>query len=301
MPGQFNIRQLEAFYWIMRLGGFGMAAQKLGATQPAVSARIKELEQSLGTSLFERGSKVLRPTASARTLYPLASEVLSAVARISNEISNNEMVSGTVRIGMGEIVALSWFPSFLARLKATYPAVQLDIHMDVTTNLHRMLEEGRIDLALVSTPGSASFHAESVGSTPLRWMASPSLVGSSTQLTPEELGALPIYSLHRNSNLHARMLKWFWGHGVRPSLVHTCNNLSVIIKLLQIGCGVALIPPILVREELQRGSLQIVAPHTKGDATEFFLVRYQDVIDPTILKMAAMALQTTVFGANSSN
>jgi DNA-binding transcriptional LysR family regulator len=290
-----NIRQLEAFYWIVRLGSFGAAAEKLGASQPAISARIKELEQSLGTLLFVRGSKALVMSPPARALYPLAEEALGIMARIRNDVGTNEGIGGIVRIGMGEIVALSWFPDFLARLNALYPTVQLQIFMDITTNLHRMMEEGQLDLALAVTPGGPNFSAQSVGSTPLRWMASPSLVRPAGNLSPEELGRLPIYTLSRKSHLHARAIKWFHDRGARPVVVHNCNNLSVIIKLVKIGCGIALIPPILVEQELQSGTLQIIAGHSDDERTEFFLIRHEDMVDRTILKIAEMAVQTTIF------
>jgi DNA-binding transcriptional LysR family regulator len=290
-----NIRQLEAFYWIVRLGGFGAAAERLGTTQPAISARIKELEQSLGASLFVRGGKTTALSAPARALYPLAEEALGIMARIRSEIAANGSIGGTVRIGMGEIVALSWFPDFLARLNASYPSVRLEIFMDITTNLHRMLEDGELDLALVVTPGAANFRAQSVGSTPMRWMASTSLVAPGPDLSPEELGRLPIYTLSRKSHLRARAMKWFHDRGVRPRVIHSCNNLGVIINLVKIGCGIALIPPILVEQELRWEKVRIVAPHLDDERTEFFLVRHEDVVDPTILKIAEMAVQTTVF------
>jgi len=295
ITSQIKISQLEAFYWIMRLGGFGAAGQKLAATQPAISARIKELEQILGTGLFIRGGKALRPNTAARALYPLAEEALSIIARIENEISQSEHISGIVRIGMGEIVALSWFPSFLSLVNATYPSVHLDICMDVTTNLHRLLEEGHLDIALVSTPGAPQLIAESLGSTPLRWMSSPSLIQEQRDLTMAELADLPIYTLSRSSHLHARMLRWFRDKKIEPKLVHNCNNMSVIIKLIQIGCGIALIPVTLVAEQLQRGLLRTIAPHEPDQKTEFFLVRHQEMVDPTILRIAAMAAQTTIF------
>lgn len=279
----------------MHLGGFSIAAQKIGATQPAISARIKELERAIGTSLFERDSKSLKPSASARALFPLVAEVLAGVARIEGEISKAEIVRGSVRIGVGEIVALTWFPAFLAHINSTYPSVQLDIHMDVTNTLMRMLEEGRIDLAFVPSPGAGHFHSESLGTIPHKWMASKSLVSAKHNLTPAQLAQLPIYSLHRNSKLHSRTLKWFRERGARPDIVHGCNSMSLIIKIIEMGRGIALLPPILVRKELQRGSIRIIPTQETDLATEFFLVRHPEIIDPTILRISEIALKETGF------
>ena len=289
-----NLRQLEAFYWIVRLGGFGAAAHRLGATQPAISARIRELELSLGAPLFVRGRRTARMSARGRALFPLAEEALGVIARIRAEIADAPGIGGVVRIGMGEIVALSWFPAFLAKVSEAWPSVRIQAFMDVTNNLNRMLDESALDLALVVTPREGSFVSQSVGSTPLYWMGAPSLVGSKATPGPDELSGLPVYTLTQNSHLHTKTMNWFQTRGCRPRMIHSCNNLGVIMKLVTMGRGIALIPPILTARELADGDLRLLSPDSE-ERTEFFLVRHRDEIDPAILKIAEMAIQTTVF------
>jgi DNA-binding transcriptional LysR family regulator len=293
-----NIRQLEAFFWIVQLGSFGAAAEKLRTTQPAISARIKELEQSLGSTLFARGRKQMQPTAAGRALFPLAAEALGLMSRIQNTVGSNQSISGLVRIGMGEIVALTWFPAFLARLNERYPSVQLDIFLDVSVNLNRMLDEGQLDLALVVGPGSPGVIAQSVGVTPLRWLtagANGSVAGIG------ELTERPIYTLSRSSHFHARVLKWFAAHNIHPKVMHSCNSLSVIIKLVKLGCGVALLPPIMVGDELRDGTLRVIETDTAEELSEFFLVRPRELTDPTISRICEMAMETTIFDPASRN
>jgi len=86
---------------------FSAAADKLGTTQPAISARVKQLERSLDRELFLRAHKILRPSAAERALLPFAEEALGILSRIQYTIVTGQTVSGVVRIGMGEIVALS--------------------------------------------------------------------------------------------------------------------------------------------------------------------------------------------------
>jgi DNA-binding transcriptional LysR family regulator len=290
-----NIRQLEAFFWIVQLGSFGAAADKLRTTQPAISARIKELEQSLGSILFTRGKKQLRPSAAGRALFPLAAEALRLMSRIQNSVGSNQSISGLVRIGMGEIVALTWFPAFLARLNGLYPSVQLEIFLDVSVNLNRMLDEGQLDLAFVVGPGSPGVIAQSVGVTPLRWMAAKAPAAPRSDIGIDALTECPIYTLSRSSHLHARVSKWLTERNIRPTAMHSCNSLSVIIKLVKLGCGVAMLPPVMVGDELRDGSLRVIETDGPAELSEFFLVRPRELTDPTISRICEMALETTIF------
>jgi DNA-binding transcriptional LysR family regulator len=193
---------------------------------------------------------------------------------------------------MGEIVALTWFPAFLARLNQRYPSVQLEIFLDVSVNLNRMLDEGQLDLALVVGPGSPNVIAQSVGVTPLRWMTA---TGNGLTVGIGELTERPIYTLSRSSHFHARVLKWFAEHKIHPKVIHSCNSLSVIIKLVKLGCVVAMLPPIMVGDELRDGILRLIETDTDEEVSEFFLVRASELTDPTISRICEMAMETTIF------
>jgi DNA-binding transcriptional LysR family regulator len=296
-----NFRQLEAFYWIVRLGSFSAAAEKLGMTQPTISARVKELERSLHSELFLRGHKTPRPSAAARALFPLAEEALGVMSRIQHNLGAGRNISGVVRIGMGEIIALTWFPNFLARLNTTYPSVQLEIFLEVSANLNRMLDVGELDLALIVGSASPELELKSLGHIPLRWMVSGSVRGGGTENGFDVLSKYPLYSLSRHSHLHARILKWLGARNIRPKVIHSCNSLSVIIKLMTIGQGVALLPPILVADELRAGAIRIIQATDNEEKSEFFLAHRRDIVDATIIQIADLALQTTVFEASQAD
>src|SRR5262249_51503225 len=76
-----NLRQLETFYWVAKLGSFSAAADRLNATQSTVSMRIQDLERDFGHTLFDRGRRGARITAMGRELMRYAEEVLRLSAR----------------------------------------------------------------------------------------------------------------------------------------------------------------------------------------------------------------------------
>ena len=99
------IYHLETLLWIARLGTFRAAAERLNTTQPAISARVREIEEQLGVALFRREGRNMVLTARGRALVadfePLWAGFESALFRASDFGG----ATGIVRIGSGEIAA----------------------------------------------------------------------------------------------------------------------------------------------------------------------------------------------------
>jgi DNA-binding transcriptional LysR family regulator len=71
-----SLAQLEAFYWVARLGGFRAAAEQLHRTQPTISLRIQELESALGVALFDRSGSRIQLTGAGREMMPYVEQIL---------------------------------------------------------------------------------------------------------------------------------------------------------------------------------------------------------------------------------
>ena len=111
-----TLKHLEALYWVWRLGTFTAAAERLHSTQPAISMRIRELEESLGQELFNRAARAARLTAKGQELVGYAERVLELMAEIKTRIGDPTIVSGVVRVGVTEYVALTWLPDLVRQL-----------------------------------------------------------------------------------------------------------------------------------------------------------------------------------------
>ena len=98
----------ETFVGVVRLGGVGAAAERLNLSQPAITRRICELERELGAKLFlrQRRQVVLSPV--GRTCLERAKLILSEVGELRIAVGGQGSVGGTVRVGVGEVAALSW-------------------------------------------------------------------------------------------------------------------------------------------------------------------------------------------------
>src|SRR5690606_9304598 len=121
---------LETLLWIDRLGTFSAAAERLNTTQPAVSARMRELEQRLGSALFRRDGRAMSLTPAGRKLVRDCAPLLRDMERALLGSGGFAEASGVVRIGAGEIAAASCLPPFVAALKEEMPGVGLEIEIE---------------------------------------------------------------------------------------------------------------------------------------------------------------------------
>jgi len=82
-----TLKQLETFYWVSRLRSFVLAAERLHSTQSAVSMRIKDLEVSLGVSLFDRTQRSAQLTAKGQELLKYAEKMIATASQIRDRVA----------------------------------------------------------------------------------------------------------------------------------------------------------------------------------------------------------------------
>ncbi len=139
---------LRTFLAVVEARNFSRAAQELGATQPAVSLQVQRLEKLVGAPLLERTTRSVQPTEAALRLIPIAREILRlqviALARI-----DARMLSGTVRIGADESVALgSGLIETVRDFTRTWPEVELRLEIAAAGTLQEGFERHELDLLL---------------------------------------------------------------------------------------------------------------------------------------------------------
>jgi DNA-binding transcriptional LysR family regulator len=130
-----NLKQLETFLTIARLGSFRAAAERLNSTQSTISARIQELEEALGVQLFDRSTRRPYLTTKGRELIAYAEKAVELIADIRLKIGAAQEFSGVVRMGLPEIVAVTWLPELVARVRERYPKLVLQLEVGLNPDL----------------------------------------------------------------------------------------------------------------------------------------------------------------------
>ena len=256
----FNIKQLETFLWVATFGSFRKAAGRLNTTQPAVSTRIAGLEDALGVKLFERQSSTVRLTAKGQQLLPLAQRVLRTADRFQLAANSLAGTTGALRLGVVETVVHTWLPDFLREFQASYPLVEMDLVVDVTTNLRSELISRRIDLAVLMGP-VLEYRIENIEmpSFPLAWVCSPNLKLPETgKVTLNDLLQFPIITYARTTRPYSEVYRKLSGEFEEAPRMFPANSLSASLKLTLDGIGIGSLPRDLVGDHVASGKLRIV-------------------------------------------
>jgi len=296
MSQALNVKHLETFYWIVRLGTFAAAAERLHTTQPTVSARIQELEQVLGVIVFDRTHHRAKLTPKGRELVAYAERVVGMTSEIMHRVGNAASLAGVVRLGVAELISVTWLPVLTETVHARYPNITLDIEVDVMDPLLGHLREGDLDLVFGPGPmNDQNIAWHSLGSAKFHWRAGRTVELPARELTPADLARHPIVTLCADSHVYRHIEHWFDEFGEPFRFVTSCNRMSVVADLTRRGQGVSLLPRVAYEPEIAEGSLKILKTRSEAYAVEFFAVLSHGRFNPLADAVCSLALECTTF------
>ena len=169
-PQRVDWNLLKNFCLVADLGSLTRAAAVLDVSQPTLSRQIAELEAIIGATLFERQPRGLRLTEAGTSMLAPAKHMLAAAQAVSMAATGQQReVAGTVRITASEVMSAYVLPPIFAELRATYPAVQIEL---VASNRIDNLLAREADIAIrMVRPKQASLIAKKVAEYPLGFFA----------------------------------------------------------------------------------------------------------------------------------
>lgn len=254
-----TFKQLEAFLTSANARSFSAAALALHTTQSAVSKRVAELERSCGAPLLYRGSRGLELTKAGQQLVPLAEESQRLLSRIEHEVGSERELRGLYRIGVTELIALTWLTEFIQELRGLYPRLMLEPVVDVGLRLLEEVEFNRVDLAIMpGTDWGDQFVSLKVGEVEDYWVASPSLDIPDRPLLPHEFANYPILEESQGASKNRFYAAWRADHGFVFNRVFATNSTPVLRELTINGLGISQLVFDYVAEDIAAGRLRIV-------------------------------------------
>jgi len=162
---------LKTFVAIAETGSFNRAAKLVFRTPSAVSMQMKRLEGVLNTVLFLREGRNVSLTKEGESLMTYARRILQLHDEAVAQFICPSM-EGTVRIGTPDDFAIRFLPNILTRFSCSHPKVQIEVHSGDTKNLVGMIEEGKLDLTLITCGNTAASKIKStvIFEEPLVWV-----------------------------------------------------------------------------------------------------------------------------------
>jgi DNA-binding transcriptional LysR family regulator len=296
---RLSLTNLETLCWIARLGSFTATADRLNTTQPAISGRVKELEQALGVALFQRRGRRMELTIRGRELVERAQPLLNQIEDVVVSLDNPSSATGIIRLGVGEMVAVTWFGELMARLKREMPRVTYQIEVDLTVNMRQKLELGQLDMAIVAAPFNSNRMAiDSLGSMDLLWVSAPAdrAAAKRSGLSARELlERHPMWCLARPSHMYPLAIATLREHGAPLTNVNTCNSLQTMVAMVARGAGIALLPDNLLADRLRRRELARLDQWLAPQRLDFVIVRHRDQQQTVVRRIVEVAIETSEF------
>jgi DNA-binding transcriptional LysR family regulator len=256
----FTFKQLEAVFWVVKLGGFSPAAQKLHTTQSAVSKRVQELEALFRTPIFDRSQRAARLTETGEEVYLAAERLLDEREVLVQRATGTNVQERRVRVGVTEVTAMTWLPRFVDNIQERYPRVNIDPDVDTGLRLRDKLLASEIDLMIAAdTFSEPRFKVTPVGKLPLQWMCKPGLVAHDGKpLKVQMLKNHRILTQGPQSGTGVLFHDWFKAHGLTSADHVVSNSLIALIGLTVTGFGVSYLPPAAVQPMVDQGLLEVL-------------------------------------------
>lgn len=242
---EFKIAQLRHFIWVAELKGFHNAAEKACRTQPAISLSIRDLENKLGTALFEkRNTKttITELTPFGLHFLPKAKELIAHHDNISLDMSlMREHKTGHLRLASVPSIACRMLPELLSKFILDVPELHISFYDDNSEAVLRKVEKKQVDLGIASLPHEHEH--EEITFTPI-WQDQLGVVCQEdhalAQATEIHWKELRKQRLIRNGT--SRLLENTEAEPLLNDSQFLISNMLSLIAMLEAGLGITTLP-----------------------------------------------------------
>ena len=284
-----SLQALACFDAAARHESYTRAGQELALTQGAVSRQITALESFVGVALFRRTRHGVLLTASGRDYATQVASRLAALEQDTLDVMRHQGRSQVLQLAAVPTFATRWLIPRLPELKRQQP--ELTVHIETRTRPF-MFADTPFDAALFAgTPEQVTNWA---GTQALKLLdevvlpvCAPSLLQGSASLSPEIIASLPLL---QQSTRPLAWRQWFEAQGVAaPQALSGARFelFSMTAAAAVFGLGVALVPKLLVEDELARGDLVVACQQPLPSDRAYYLVRPERDDHPTATQVFA--------------
>ena len=156
LDSRLTIKHLQMVHAIETASNMTRAADLLNISQPALSSRLQDAEERLGTPIYLRRGRKLTLSPAGKLLLPAARRILAELGRVEDELRNLPgQASQALRIGMPQYASYSWLPSAVREFEARFPTVDLEVVSEAAVQPRHALARDDVDFVLISSPNES--------------------------------------------------------------------------------------------------------------------------------------------------
>jgi DNA-binding transcriptional LysR family regulator len=291
-----TFKQLEAIYWVARVGGFAQAATKLHTTQSAISKRVQELESLFDTPLFDRTLRTARLTDKGEEMFTVAQRLLGQRDTAVEQFLRPEVIERRLRLGVTELTAMTWLPRLVQRIEAFYPKVVIEPDVDTSVALRDKLLVDELDMVIVPDAfEDPRFETRRVGALEMAWMCKPGMVDTSKSLRMHELARYRLLTQSNKSGIGMVVDRWLRAQGTKLPVTIVSNNMLALISMAVSGLGVTYLPWRCLQPMVDSGMLAMIKVTPALPLTRYVALYRNDQRSSLIASVTTLAQESCDF------
>lgn len=275
-----DLNQLRFFHQVAKLKSFGAAANALFVTPPAVSIKIKLMEDRYDVKLFERSGRKTTLTDAGAALFAYSEKIFSLVREADDRMNDMKgSISGTLRISAGLTAGTYHLAPLINQFSKQYPIV--DIQLNVTN------KKGVIDDILLlkddlGVIGNLPIDVPKLVTIPL-WREELVVItskllsfGDKTMISPTELSEQPLIVREKGSGTREYIEDRLLRHGVTTKTFMELGSDEAIKRAVAVGLGVSIIPLGVVENDIRQGTIRQYRLKPERLYLDYFMIYHKD-------------------------
>lgn len=233
------------------VGSVTAAASSIGISQSAITEALKQLEDHLSATLFERHAKGLALTLHGHQFLHHAHNILAAVSDAERALTRETpSLSGSINLGVTSLVAGYYLADLLARFRRVFPNVLVKVHEDLRDYVEHLLVNGELDLGLILVSNMTDRDALDcevvVRSRNRVWLSPSHALAGAERISLALLCDQPLIQLDLDES--AETARRWWDHAyLQPRLALKTASVEAVRSLVATGAGVAIMPDMTFR------------------------------------------------------
>ncbi|MGO4910273.1 LysR family transcriptional regulator [Pseudorhodobacter sp. W20_MBD10_FR17] len=270
---ELNYNHLRYFWAVAHDGNLTRTAERLNLSQSAVSVQIKQLEESLGHRLFERRGRQLILTEAGRIALDHADAIFAAGRELIGTLQETGRTRQAIRIGALATLSRNFHMEFLRPILGRQD-VEIILRSGTSADLLQALEALNLDVVLINRAplrdAATPFVSHRLSEQPVSLVGTPKLLGDSPGLVTL-LATVPIILPSADTAVRIGFDALTERLGIRPQIAAEVEDMAMMRLLAREGVGLAVLPSIVVQDELNTGTL-VEADRLPGIGETFFAV-----------------------------